>query len=1284
MLAMYPERQGFSADQPLMKLSTHRQPAGIALVIVLAFLVLISVIVVAFLSSVSSQLTASKTVANSASVQQLADSAVNVVMAQMVDATKGQASGENLAWASQPGMIRTFDEAGRPRDFYKLYSSDKMTVSGAGFVTAADIPPADWNAAAKGELYTDLNAPGVDAKGLLVYPIVDPAADGRPAPGRPSDGVKVEGFSLTSSPGFVPSKPESMVNNRAPMPVKWLYVLKDGSLQPATLASAGTVQVTGATLANPIVGRIAFWTDDESCKVNINTASEGVYWDVPRLMSMEDYGLNTGAKVPGMAISQPVQHEYQRYPGHPATTSLSAIFGNADGGSSVFPVPSPYPANPQNSDAQQLDPYYNITPRVGLPGGGGGGGSKSGSYMASNTAPVMATDTDRLYASVDELMFTPNLLGAARIPNTSTTSAPQTITKGVLEKTRFFLTASSSAPETTVFNTPRVPVWPVNAVPAKNTAYDNLLTFCSTIGGKGYGFVRSDARSSTVDYNLTAADGTKRNQILYAYLKGMTGKAIPGFGGNFLSKYPAATAGGASERDQILTYIYDYIRCTNLQDRSNGATPFTPLFVVANNGETPGAGEVLPIKIGQTQGFGRFSSVSSAGLLFYGTGKDGAGKVNKMRAMFLLMPTSPHQGVACVRGNVKFKVTQGLDALQANGVSLNFKPGGTNYTDANEIDTFGGRGLGGTDTPYVLMVYTDPTGALGTQVKSFNDADAGGDAHYKFPFFSAEDVAVDGTNPSFSFNGGQIVVEIRASDTNELVQTLNFNFPSGNFKVPGFKPDSPDPTQYYPPSKRNPGNGSVIVNEDTVVALEVGGFDLAANTNAGKAADATAGDIRMVAGLANVPANRFRAHNDYTNAAIPGAHHMMSGSGSGMNRSTFGNLARGVPGKYPSLQPDVPSRVPIGVTGGVSRATASGSGPGDWDTGWGDQKDGAHINKPDEADTQLNTFMPYATGYKRGAESANSTYFSPNRLIPSPLMFGSLPTGVQRNLPWQTLLFHPRPEDPSHPGNGTPASPSPGTSYTSPPDHLLADLFWMPVVEPYAISQPFSTSGKINLNYQIAPFTYINRATGIHAVMKSTKFAAVPVGDLAGYKTTIGFTSGNPIYIPNRRRNIDVAKTLVAFEEKFKNKQLFLSASQICEIDLVPPEVTPDAPTVAATKAAMATFWNENQLTGDNLRERPYVDLYSRLTTKSNAFTVHVRVQALKKVPGTPPELWVTGRDQVLGEYRGSSLLERYIDLNDPNLPDFAKVFSQTPNDPTLNIDQYYRMRVISKKRFAP
>ncbi|NBV25571.1 MAG: hypothetical protein EBS05_27140, partial [Proteobacteria bacterium] len=106
--------------------------------------------------------------------------------------------------------------------------------------------------------------------------------------------------------------------------------------------------------------------------------------------------------------------------------------------------------------------------------------------------------------------------------------------------------------------------------------------------------------------------------------------------------------------------------------------------------------------------------------------------------------------------------------------------------------------------------------------------------------------------------------------------------------------------------------------------------------------------------------------------------------------------------------------------------------------------------------------------------------------------FGSLPTGVIRNQPWQTLLFRPQA---GHPGEGTPTS---GPPYTSPPDHLLMDLFWMPVIEPYAISEPFSTAGKVNLNYEMAPFSYIRRATALHAVFKSQEPLLIPTNALPG------------------------------------------------------------------------------------------------------------------------------------------------------------------------------------------
>jgi hypothetical protein len=114
--------------------------------------------------------------------------------------------------------------------------------------------------------------------------------------------------------------------------------------------------------------------------------------------------------------------------------------------------------------------------------------------------------------------------------------------------------------------------------------------------------------------------------------------------------------------------------------------------------------------------------------------------------------------------------------------------------------------------------------------------------------------------------------------------------------------------------------------------------------------------------------------------------------------------------------------------------------------------------------------------------------YSPNRQMFSPMQMGSLMTGVASAKPWQTLLFCPN--SAATIGDSThPAQMHPGAA--NPPDHLFADLFWMPIVDPYPISETFSTAGKINLNYGIEPFTHIQRATGLYALMKSTNITAI-------------------------------------------------------------------------------------------------------------------------------------------------------------------------------------------------
>ena len=429
--------------------------------------------------------------------------------------------------------------------------------------------------------------------------------------------------------------------------------------------------------------------------------------------------------------------------------------------------------------------------------------------------------------------------------------------------------------------------------------------------------------------------------------------------------------------------------------------------------------------------------------------------------------------------------------------------------------------------------------------------------------------------------------------------------------------------------------------------------------------------------------------------------------------------------------------VPVGLNGAFQGAPGNTTVPGDWDNMTGGIEDGPYINKPDEgnSDTTSNlqntggdfrnaagTFTITGGYFSRGLDrfgtgssggggdfrTETGKTFSPNRQVASAVMFGSLPTGIDPSggtaAPWQTLLFCPNPPaGSSHPGFGTPTvgvvGPNAVPPYIKPPDHLMLDLFTMPIVEPYAISEPFSTAGKVNMNYQIIPFTYLTRDTALRAVLKSTRLMAIPTststeppgsgGALPAYKDGLPCRS-------EMRYNInpsEVAGTLEGFERRFNpanfglanSPDIFRCASEICGIYLVPQLISPlpaqttypSGSTPPTTYTGTAAWWNNFRLTGDNTREAPYNDLYPRLTTKSNTFTIHVRVQTLKKIPSTSATQWVEGKDLVTGEYRGSSLVERYIDADDSTLPDFAATGAPSA-------EGYYKMRIVSSKKFAP
>jgi hypothetical protein len=102
-------------------------------------------------------------------------------------------------------------------------------------------------------------------------------------------------------------------------------------------------------------------------------------------------------------------------------------------------------------------------------------------------------------------------------------------------------------------------------------------------------------------------------------------------------------------------------------------------------------------------------------------------------------------------------------------------------------------------------------------------------------------------------------------------------------------------------------------------------------------------------------------------------------------------------------------------------------------------------------------------------------------------------------------------------------------------------------------------------------------------------------------------------------------------------------------------------------------------LVGDNARERPYTYILPRVTTKSNVFTVYTRVQVLKNPPpANQQDQWTEGRGTIVGEYRGSTTLERFIDTSDTTLPDSAA------DTPSPSLDTFYKWRVLESAQFAP
>jgi uncharacterized protein (TIGR02600 family) len=276
----------------------------------------------------------------------------------------------------------------------------------------------------------------------------------------------------------------------------------------------------------------------------------------------------------------------------------------------------------------------------------------------------------------------------------------------------------------------------------------------------------------------------------------------------------------------------------------------------------------------------------------------------------------------------------------------------------------------------------------------------------------------------------------------------------------------------------------------------------------------------------------------------------------------------------------------------------------------------------------------------------------------------------------------------------------PFSNYCGPKDHLLLDLFWMPCVEPWAISEAFATKGLINLNQQIFPFTYINRTTALTALLRSERMMAIPDANSNDYK--------DGTKLPDKKvyrhwiNAKETLKQLVDFRWKGMDPEgfdlpfnAFRAASEVCELWLVPEKNgSGNEDGTWNLQYIIKEFWKHHRLTGDNMRERPYANIYPRLTTRSNVFKIHIVAQTVKKAASNPDDTFSTefkdgtDPDTVTAEWRGSALIERVINPNDKELKaanvDYAKFKADSPNAAeTPNLNNFYNYRVTEVKQLT-
>lgn len=1221
----------------------------------------------------------------------LGDSAVAMALSQLANGTTEIFSnGVPKPWTSQPGALRVHDMSGELQTIHKLYSASDMAVESEEAL-AYDVP-ADWQT--QREAFVDLNAPRRSQGGELEFPIVDPRAMSH----DPAE--TVEGFSYGAFPGarLPDADPDQQ---RLPMPVRWLYVLQDGTLatmnESGLLVAANNATITGD--ANPVVGRVAFWVDDESCKVNVNTASEGAFWDTPRADTIQERSL---------ANHQPSRLEYQRQPGHPAGVCLSSV---------LLPHRRHYPrgfvAVDSNMPAMELEDALDLwhlgrlevtsneMGPYGIPSQGTSfGGMETTDWEDLWSTTPMEASLRSPYATIHEMVFGRQravpLQGGLpqRQRHEFFARHPEALHR--LARSSFFLTSSSSAPESTLFGTPRIAMWPVHAHAMLNrgndqlddirrdTAYDHKVLLASTFKGRPWFVQRSEPGNGLKDFKVHANGA---NEDLFEYLRRQTSRPIPGFHdpngdiSTFADKYEA-------DRDSILLQMMDYIRSTNFADGHLKAN--NQFSILCPGVEHHGFGQVSPLQnvVSKTddsatlQGQGRFLTVSEVALIIVCRAEvNASGQIigtpstanrnqlknpgdRELEVGVLVEAYVPGQGWADYRPWASVSLVGGkpntmpdtgplapLPPLRLNGIPLVISTNGTVMESADAPPAqwnVAGGSVGLRSLSEGILMFRPVVVRGGTP-----------DAPPPLHFEGASDAENQLRLAVYDSPSGAAAGKYGKDD---LVQVIPLVLPDIPPSTAILLPKLPADRKTYPLNNRWKDSirtsTPVISPQDIVQSLAP-----------------IHGDYRLLAlqrwadsrpnGPASAARPIFVPHTLWGKS--PQAHSLRDDT-LPLPAGTSVGYVDGL--HYSSKRiPDLPSSLVSATSGandeihlyfkggwvshpyrqlmnllrldGGRRGSILPHETGDFDNGIGSFPDGPGTNRPDDghwAAARLGKdpyFDPIPV--KAAVPPVSLATFSAQRLLPSPVKFGSLPTGSRSHVPWQTLLFRP---DPEHYGA------------SNPPDHLLLDFFNAPVLEPQPLTQGFETEGKINLNHKLVPFGHIHRATALHAAMKAETMMAIPDTASSTYKT------GER---PNDRfrRYIDAGATLELInEERFAKGKVFLTPGQLCEHHLIPDGVV--SADALPTREAMEAFWKVHRLTGDNSKEQPYTHLYSRLTTRSNSYKVHFVAQALRKAASSRPDTFDSTRDRVLSTFRGSCTIRRFINPEQTGLPDYL----EPPADP--------------------